>query len=85
MTVMCAKHHVDANLCGCDTQKQYEDAQAAGRARKARQQTYTLDELIARFKHARANGDPTKYLAGISVAEAHAAVEYLERLKELQQ
>jgi hypothetical protein len=42
----------------------------------------TIDELIEKHRSARANGDPAKYLAGISVAEAHATAAALTSLQE---
>lgn len=40
----------------------------------------TVEALRDRCNAARANGDPRKYLAGLSVEEAHAIAQHLERL-----
>lgn len=40
------------------------------------------DDLVARLRRVRANGDPHKYLSGITVAEAHHIANRLEKLAE---
>lgn len=39
-----------------------------------------LQQLIAKCDAAKANGDPTKYLAGLTVDEAHRIARFLDRL-----
>lgn len=35
-------------------------------------------DLIKRLRRAKANGDPSKYIAGVTVADAHGAADALE-------